>query len=496
MNKWGFFLWLGLSSAGFGLTGCTISDLNKVSKTDLAPTSRPLIEETASTNNRKARAGTEQHPRILSLYGGEYNDVKLERMVAKIVGRLAAVTDMSNETYRITILNSPSINAFALPGGYVYVTRGLLALANDSSEIAAVIAHEMAHIVANHGFLRQEKQAQMEVTSTVVGQILGDKLGEQQAQIRSHLSLAQFSRNQELQADEIGIKIVTAAGYDPFAASRFLLRMEAYHSFRSISGATNSSLDFLATHPATPQRVKLATAQARQLSAPGIGDTDREAFLNGIDGVIYGDTGESGYIRGHNFIHPKLGIAFRVPDGFLLDNSKSAIVANGPSNFAIRFDSVDLPANTPTPLDYVRSGWVTGLESGSIRTFDHHGLAAAHARAQSEKWNFSIVVIVVKDRVYRFLTAAPKDDPKSDNQALMRVSNTLTNSFKLLSPSELASLKPLRLRVVHVGNGDSMATMSTRMRNVDEDGSLFRLLNGFTPTTRLKEGMRVKIVSQ
>jgi len=491
-----FLSWLGAGLLCLAVVGCSLSDINKVSQAGLTPSSRPPTVDGVSRDNPVARLSADQHPRILGLYGGEYNDQKLERMVAKIVGKLAPFAGQADEAYRITILNSPSINAFALPGGYVYVTRGLLALANDSSEVAAVIAHEMAHISANHSALRQEKQAEMDVTSNVVGEILGDRLGEQEIQLRSRLSLAQFSRNQELQADEIGIKTVAASGYDPFAAARFLLRMEAYSQFRSISGATNSSLDFLATHPATPQRVKLATATARRLSAPAVGEMDRDAFLNGIDGVLYGDVEDEGYIRGLNFLHPRLGIAFRVPAGFALDNSKKAVVANGPDNMAIRFDSVALPSETPTALDYIRSGWVSGLETGSIRTFEQAGLMGASARARSDKWQFAITVIVVKDRVYRFLTAALNNVLKDDDTPLGRVSDAVVGSFRLLSKSEIARIKPLRIKVVSVGKGETVATMAARSRIIDDGEALFRLLNGLNETAHLREGMRVKIIDE
>ncbi|MDA4635772.1 M48 family metalloprotease, partial [Escherichia coli] len=119
-----------------------------------------------------AKLSAEQHPRILATYGGEYKDARLERMVAKVVGNLTTVSDNPTHTYRITILNSPNINAFALPGGYLYVTRGLLALANDSAELAAVIAHEMGHVIANHGIERQQREAEAVIAGRVVSEVL------------------------------------------------------------------------------------------------------------------------------------------------------------------------------------------------------------------------------------------------------------------------------------------------------------------------------------
>ncbi|TIM04045.1 MAG: metalloprotease, partial [Mesorhizobium sp.] len=203
----------------------------------------------------------------------------------------------------------------------LYITRGLLALANDSAELAAVIAHEMGHVTANHGLQRQQLEAEEGLATKVVSDVLGDSPTAKAALIRGKLRLAQFSRNQELEADAIGI-------------------MSAYTDFRSISGATDASLDFLATHPNTPQRIDLAQRHARQFGAPGVGTRDRDSFLAGIDGLLYGDTPEEGYVRGETFLHPGLGVSFTVPDGFIIDNSAAAVTATGPGDIAIRFDGV------------------------------------------------------------------------------------------------------------------------------------------------------------
>ena len=146
---------------------------DSVRESAFRPSERPVTVDTVSRNDRLAELARAQHPRILATYGGEYSDPKLERMVAKVVGSLTTVSGNPGQTYRITILNSPNVNAFALPGGYLYVTRGLLALANDSAELAAVIAHEMGHVTANHGIQRQQKEAEEAVATKVATDILG-----------------------------------------------------------------------------------------------------------------------------------------------------------------------------------------------------------------------------------------------------------------------------------------------------------------------------------
>lgn len=478
---------LGVFSA-VTLSAC--QSINSSKDLGLQPSDNPVTVDNVTRNDRLAQLGAQQHPRILATYGGEYKDQKLERMVAKIVGKLTTVSDKPEQTYRITILDSPNINAFALPGGYLYVTRGLLALANDSSEVAAVIAHEMGHVVANHGILRQEKEAETEIAGRVASEVLHNETASREALIRGKLRLAQFSRNQELQADAIGIKMIGEAGYDPFASARFLQSMEAYTGFRSVSGATDASLDFLASHPATPQRIELALGHARRIGAPGVGTTDRDSFLNGIDGLLYGDSPTQGYVREQTFIHPKLGVTFRAPAGFTIDNSANAVMASGPGEVAIRFDGASLPSGSSL-TDYIRSGWVTGLDESSIRSVTINGLPAATARAAADRWQFDIVVIAANDKVYRFLTAAPKG-----SAALMPASQQVTQSFHLLTAAEKDALRPLRIRVVSVKPGDTLASLSARMQGTTRKLELFRLLNAMSIGSTVSVGDRVKIISE
>jgi predicted Zn-dependent protease len=445
--------------------------------------------DSVSKNDRLAELARAQHPRILATYGGEYSDPKLERMVAKVVGNLTTVSGNPGQAYRITILNSPNVNAFALPGGYLYVTRGLLALANDSAELAAVIAHEMGHVTANHGLQRQQKEAEEVLATKVVTDVLGESPSAKVALIRGKLRLAQFSRNQELEADGIGIKASGQAGFDPYAAGRFLQSMAAYTDFRAVSGATDASLDFLASHPNAPQRIELAQRHARTFGTFGTGTRDRDAFLAGIDGLLYGDTPEEGYVRGNTFLHPKLGISFTVPSGFVIDNTATAVTATGPGETAIRFDGVKLDQRTKL-TDYVRSGWVAGLDDASVREVTINGNEAAVARARAEGWQFDIMVVRAGGQVYRLLTAAPVASASLDE-----VARTVGGSFRLLSASEKAALRPLRIRVVTVKPGQTTGSIAAMMVGVDRKLDLFRVLNALSPGASVSAGDKVKIIT-
>ena len=469
------------------VAGCQA--LTGVSDDAFRPSASPVTVDTVTRNDRMATLAREQHPRILATYGGEYSDPKLERMVARIVGSLTLDPDNPNQTYQITILNSPAINAFALPGGYLYVTRGLLALANDSAELAAVLAHEMAHVTANHGIQRQQKEAEEVLATQVVNDVLAKDPAARVALVRGKLRLAQFSRNQELEADAVGIRAIARAGYDPFAAARFLQAMDAYSASRNVTGQTDEGLDFLSSHPSAPQRIELALRHARQYAAPGAGQRDRNPFLDGIDGMLFGDTPQEGYVRGRTFLHPQLGVSFSVPEGFVIDNSAAAVTAAGPGDMAIRCDGASLDKRVPLS-DYVRSGWVAGLDNASVRPLTVNGNEAVSARARADKWQFDITVVRADDQVYRLLTAAP-----AGSTALEGVAATVRDSFRTLAPGEREALKPLKVKVVTARPGDTIATLAAQMVGVDRKLDMFRLINAMSAGATVSAGSRVKIIT-
>ena len=156
--------------------------------------------------------GLREHPRIVAAYGGVYEDRQAEIMVARIVGRLLAAANQPNAKYQITILDTSEVNAFALPGGYIYVTRGILALASDTSELAAVLAHEIAHVTLRHARARTDRTRQTQIVDRVITGIFGGDTSTDATANRTREQLASFSQNQELDADKEGIKFAGKAG--------------------------------------------------------------------------------------------------------------------------------------------------------------------------------------------------------------------------------------------------------------------------------------------
>ena len=210
-------------------------------------------------------ASEREHERILASYGGAYDDPKLATLIGKTVDRLVAASDRPEQPYRVTILNSGAVNAFALPTGQLYVTRGLVALASDTSELSSVLSHEMAHVIAKHASIREDQARQAAVVTRVVTDMSNDPDLTALALAKTKLTMASFSRAQEFEADGIGVSIAAKAHFDPYGAARFLAAMERNAAMKA--GKTSldpRAQDFLSSHPATPERVQNAQASARQ----------------------------------------------------------------------------------------------------------------------------------------------------------------------------------------------------------------------------------------
>lgn len=429
-----------------------------------------------------------EHPKIVAAFGGTYEDHDAELAIGTMVGRLVAASQEPWRGYRVTILNSPAVNAFALPGGYVYVTRGLLALASDSSEVAAVIAHEMAHVTARHAYLRAQRAEAAAVASKAVQDVVQDPAAQRVALASTRVSLARFSQIQELEADRIGIATLTKAGYDPFASPRFLTAMARFAAWKNgLPEDDAGGTDFLSSHPSTPERITQALAEAKETGITG-GETDRNGYLARIDGLMFGDDPVEGYVRGREFLHAKLGFGFTVPDGFMLDNTSKAVLATNADGVAMRFDGADIAPGSDL-VDYLTSGWINGLDRGSVQTASVAGLPMATASAAARGFTYRIAVLRFDDQAFRFLFAT-RGDAASLDQAFV---GTIA-SFRALSAGEKASLTPLRIRIVTVGAGDSAESLAAAMAPLDRAVVLLRAINGLAAGAEPRLGSKVKTI--
>jgi predicted Zn-dependent protease len=480
--------WLTVIAAlGLLLAGCTSSLLS------VGAPPAALPEAPAQAQQEQQPVPTQrEHQRILAAYNGSYDDPRLEGLLNQTVAKLVAASERPDVHYRVTILNSAAVNAFALPTGQLYVTRGLIALANDTSELASVLSHEISHVIARHAAMREDQARQVALVSRVVQDVLSDPETGALALAKSKIALASFSRAQEFEADGIGVGIAARAGYDPFGAVRFLTSMGRNAELRSTPGQSHidpRAPDFLSSHPATPERIKNAQNNARQFTAPGGGEREREAYLAGVDGLVYGEDPSEGFVRGRRFLHPRLGFTFAAPEGFSLDNTAQAVlgVREGGGQ-ALRLDVVRVPAEQ-TLADYLTSGWIDNIDRKSVEELGLNGLPAATATAKGDQWTFRLYAVRFGSDVYRFIFASKRMTAEID-----RVFRESVGSFRRMTVAESQAAKPLYIRIVSVAPGDTVERLAGRMAVSDRALERLRVLNGLSPGDRVKPGDQVKMV--
>ncbi|SMH56274.1 M48 family metalloprotease [Azospirillum agricola] len=438
--------------------------------------------------------GAQEHPKILAQFGGAVKDARLQGYIDQLGRRLAATTERARDPWTFTVLDSEVVNAFALPGGYIYVTRGLLALAKDEAEVAGVLAHEIGHVTAHHSAQRQTRETIAGLLAAGAGLLFGDETVAQLAGLGGTALVASYSREQETEADELGVATLERAGYDPFAMATFLetLRRDSQYAGLREGRRTDGGFDFFASHPQTEDRVRHAADLAR--ARPPGGARPREPYLAAIDGMIYGDSPENGFVRGRTFAHPGLGISFSVPEGYSLLNGADQVIAKSKSGAALAFDGG--PAGgVRDPADYLARVWGKGASLQGLQATTIGGLPAATAVTRGETGGEAADIRLVairfdNDTFYRFTFLAPAGGlARAD-----RDFQATANSFHRLTRQEAAQLQPRRLRVVAVRPGDSVETFVRRMPQEPYAEELFRIINDLPPGTPLAPGQAVKLI--
>ena len=423
------------------------------------------------------------HIRLVRAFGGEGRAPQLQQMLTDVTNRLVMATDRPDEAFQVTILNSPVVNAFALPNGRLYVTRGLLALANDTSEVAAVLSHEIAHVTLRHATQRSELQARSDLIERVAENVLNDAEEAAVAQSQARSTLASFSRAQELEADQTGVKVLARAGFDPFGAPRFLTALG-----RSGTSSDASTAERNASHPRTDDRVARALQAARRTGMQGTGETGHLAYLTALDSLSYGDDPADGVVKGRRFIHSRLGVAFEAPEGFTLENTSQAVLgASGDGERRLLFDAADTPEGQSLE-DVLRSTWTDTVEPGTLTTGTVNGLPVVTALSNGKEWTFRLSAIRIGNTTYRLIMAT-----RGNRGDLEGIFQQTLNSVRQVQPDEARRIRPLKLQIVTAQRGDTAQTLAARMP-IDRALEKFLLLNGLDRNAALKVGERYKIV--
>src|ERR1700747_1217065 len=349
----------------------------------------------------------------------------------------------------------------------------------------------MAHVLSKHAAMREDQARQAAIVTRVVTDMSNDPELTALALAKTKLTMASFSRNQEFEADGIGVGLAARAHFDPYGAARFLSAMERNAELKAGKTSVDPrAQDFLSSHPATPERVANAQNTARQYTSPEPKCRERDTYLAAIHNMVYGEDPSEGFVRGRRFLHPKLGFSFSAPENFTLDNTAQAVIGvREGGTQAMRFDVVRVPAEQSLG-DYLNSGWMENVDKSSTEDVTINGFPAASAVAHGDQWQFKVYALRFGSDVYRFIFAAKQKTTESERNARETV-----NSFRRLTLDEIQAARPLRIKVINVQPGDTVESLAHRMAGVDHPAERFRVLNGLDRNAQVKVRDRVKVVA-
>ena len=420
--------------------------------------------------------------------------------VESIGRRVGAVSGVANsgQALHFTLLNSAVENAFSVPGGYVYVTRQLMTLMDDESQLAFALGHEVGHIAANHAHIREQyaQQSRYGVFGQIFGAIFGGSPLGNYIQQRSKLDLLSFSREQEYQADTLGLGYLIASGYDPAGAARLLSALTLQTALDArLEGKTNRQTpEWARTHPLSENRMQRALAEARATGRLGTGVRNRDTFLREIEGIYIDDDPAQGVIDGPTFTHPDLRIQFTVPPGYLMSNGTTAVTISGSGGKA-QFSGGRFSGTLENYILRVFQELTRGQMQIPIpppQRVTINGMAAAitSTRLNTNSGPVDVSVVAYQwdpQRIYHFVMLTPGGYGVGPFAQMV-------NSLRRLSAQEASAIRPRVIHVVTVAPGDTVQSLSSRMAYRDYKLDRFLAVNGLAANATLAPGQKVKLV--
>ena len=422
-----------------------------------------------------------------------YQDPKIQSYVQSIGDSLAELSHRSDLIYRFTVLDSPDVNAFALPGGYIFINRGLMAYLSSEEELAAVLGHEIGHVTARHS-VRQISQAQvLSIISYALAREAGSAAGDL-ANIASGALVAGYGRDMELQADSLGAEYMAKQGYSALGmidTISVLKEHELYSTEVSKRRGSNQQTyhGIFASHPSNDSRLKEVIKKADSLRKDSL-ESNSLNYLKRIEGMTYGDSQVAGILRKNGFYHKDLDIRLISPDNWEVLNTPNSLIFIAPEGKASLQVSVSDQVRKETPKNYL-----SRLTSGEVYQSKELKLGGHQAFLTLLEENFRIsrVAIVFKNkRIFTFYGTTEKnglDIGEFDNQFL-----SIIESFRDLKATEIELTEPLLIKSYKVARGDSYSSLARKSPIPFDPESRLRLLNGDYPDGDLEVDAWIKIV--
>ncbi|MBL4748864.1 MAG: M48 family metalloprotease [Magnetovibrio sp.] len=453
---------------------------------------------------KELQVGAEEHPKILQQFGGGFEDRKVATYVRNLGLQLAKTSEMPDLPWTFTVLNDPMVNAFALPGGYIYVTRGLLALASDKAELAGVLSHEIGHVTARHTAQRYSSTMIANIGVQVMGvlsQVAGlGRVGGDLASLGANMALKSYSRDQELESDMLGARYMVNLGYDSSALISFFEKLRAHQTLEAKkAGKDTAAVDqtsIFATHPRTADRITQAINLAKT-KGKGASRRDADEYLNVINGMVFGEGAKEGRVQGKVFIHAALKVRFEVPEQFTLNNTSKAVLASDGQGATIEFSMAAAKDvhDAGGMKKFLVEKWASSLSQKNIEWLNINGLRAI--TGEGIVWTRGANVIVRRILVERDKNTYWQlkfEIPTKRQSALNEPLRTTTYSLREPTANELASAQSLRVRVVTIGPNVTYDDLVKSMAVDNLKAEWFMALNNLKPADPLPIGRRIKII--
>jgi len=459
-----------------------------------------LAPSYSMSTEEEVKLGAKEHSKIIARYG-VYRDKDLQNYVTMVGERVAAESSRKELKYYFTILNDDVINAFALPGGYVYVTRGMLTHMNSESELAAVLGHEVAHITEKHA-LRAKNRAKLLDVATRVGAVASGAVGAYQVgSLFGGVLLKGFSREFELEADQVGAEYMAKAGYSPEAMLKTIEILKANDRIeikqaRSEKRPPKVYHGFLSTHPDHDTRYGEAVRASMHLLEDYDEFIKADEFLEKLNGMSYGNARQTGVVRKNTFYHPKLGIKMTFPRGWKIQTSKKGIQAVSQVSDAVFALNTARMKRGMSAREYLEK--VVGLdirEGRNVTISNFTGFLGVANRADSPYGPRPTRVAILEDkrkRLLYILTGAGKHD-------LRKIANdrefiTTIFSFDRMSKDDRKVAKVPKIQVVRAEEGTTMEALAAESPITNYALDKLRVMNGLYPNGQPEPGQLIKIV--